>query len=144
MNTVAVGVFALTLLTGAVIVGTVAIGLSVPLYALVYLAVAALLFGTVIAVFCTKCPMRGEGCIHFFPGRVAALLPARQGKYTAVEITAVVAALLLIAAIPQYWLLSQVPLFALFWVFAGTGVFLILRRVCPRCDNACCPLRPKK
>ncbi|MCM2466857.1 hypothetical protein [Methanoculleus oceani] len=144
MKTVAVGVFALTLLAGAVIIGTVAISFVSPLYAPAYLAVAALLSGAVIAVFCTKCPMRGEGCIHFFPGRVAALLPARRGKYTAVEIAAVSVALLLIAAVPQYWLLSQIQLFALFWVLAGTGIFLILRRVCPGCDNACCPLRPKE
>jgi hypothetical protein len=144
MNSVAVGVFSLTLLTGAVIVGTAAIGLADPLYALAYLAVAALLVGMVIAVFCTKCPLRGEKCLHILPGRLAALLPARQGTYTAVEIAAVSAALLLIAALPQYWLLSQVPLFALFWAFAGTGVFLILRRVCPVCGNRCCPLRPKE
>jgi hypothetical protein len=144
MNTVVVGVFSITLLTGAVIAGTVAIGLAAPLSSLVYLAVAAFLFGTVIAVFCTKCPVRGRGCVHILPGRLAALLPARRVNYTAMDIVAVVAALLIIAAIPQYWLLSQAPFFALFWVFAGAGVFLILRRVCPRCDNVCCPLRPKE
>ncbi|KDE56068.1 hypothetical protein [Methanoculleus sp. MH98A] len=144
MNTVAVGVFSLTLLTGAVMAGAAAIGLAEPLYALVYLAVAALLVGTVIAAFCTKCPLRGEKCLHVLPGRLAALLPARRGEYTAVEVAVVVVALLLILAIPQYWLLSQVPLFALFWVLAGTGTFLILRRVCPGCGNRCCPLRLKE
>ncbi|SCL75167.1 hypothetical protein L21_1058 [Methanoculleus chikugoensis] len=144
MNTVAVGTFSLTLLTGAVIVGAVAIALAAPLYAPAYLAAAALLVGTVIAVFCTKCPLRGKGCLHVLPGRLAALLPARQGKYTAVEIAIVVVALLLIAAVPQYWLFSQVPLLALFWVLAGTGAVLILRRVCLVCGNRCCPLRPKE
>ncbi|MDV4343733.1 hypothetical protein HL657_11260 [Methanoculleus sp. YWC-01] len=144
MNSVAVGVFSLTLLTGAVMAGAAAIGLADPLYALAYLAVAALLVGTVIAAFCTKCPLKGKGCLHILPGRLAALLPARQGKYTAVEIAAVLVALLLIAAVPQYWLLSQVPLLALFWLLAGTGVFLINRRVCPVCGNRCCPLRPKE
>lgn len=127
----------------AVIAGAAAIARAAPLYALAYLAVAALLAGTVIAVFCMKCPLRGERCLHILPGRLATLLPARQGKYTAVEIAAVLAALLLIAAVPQCWLLSQVLPLALFWVLAGTGAFLILRRACPKCGNRCCPLRPR-
>lgn len=77
MNTVAIGVFSLSLLTGAVIAGAAAMALAAPPYALAYLAVAALLAGTIIAVFCTKCPLRGEGCVHVLPGRLAALLPAR-------------------------------------------------------------------
>ncbi len=143
MNRAAFGVFALMLLAGAFVTGVIAIGLSSPLYAATYLAVAALLSGAVIAIFFTKCPMRGKGCVHFLPGRIAALLPARQEKYTAVDIAAVSAGILLIVAVPQYWLFSQVRLFALFWVLGGTGLFLINRRVCPGCGNACCPVRPK-
>jgi len=143
MSKATIGVFSLLLLIAAVMIGVLAIGLFSPLYAAAYLCIAILSSGAVIAIFCTKCPLRGRNCVHLLPGMVAVLLPGRQGGYTAAENAAVSVAIVVIAAIPQYWLLSKLLLFVAFWLLGSVGLSLINRHVCPGCGNTCCPVRPK-
>lgn len=125
-------------------VGLFAVFAADPAIALVYLALAAVLFFVVLWGFCARCPHRGVSCAHLVPGLLASLLPERTCQpYSRWESAGVAIALLFMILFPQPWLLASLPLLVLFWALVA-GAFLEIRAaVCRGCANIYCPACPR-
>jgi hypothetical protein len=136
------GIMSIVLVVGAVGIGAAAIMPSSMHGALGYLAISALSAVTMVASFCTRCPHRGGTCPHVVPGRLAALLPAREpGPYNLLDSAGVAVPGFIILLAPQYWLISSFSLFLVFWTLALVGFAEIRTFVCGGCENGNCPMR---
>lgn len=135
------GIFMLSLLGSACVVGWVAISLESLVLGLLYLAVVAFALLAIVYCFCGKCICRLDACVSIFPGKLSQRLPERKGtQYTFWDIGAVFISLSTIALFPQYWLVKRVILFVIFWVlFLGAHAEIMLV-VCRRCGNERCPM----
>lgn len=139
------GVLSVTLIGISLLLGALAIGKTDLSTALLYMLVAAICFVVIVYAYCCKCICRDYACGHVLPGRLAAFLPKRkQGPYSMLDILAVLAALLLLVAIPQPWLIKSIPMFVGFWgLFLVAGIE-ILFFVCTTCKNDRCSLCKNK
>jgi hypothetical protein len=71
---------------------------------------------------------------------LAGKMPPRSGEYTTLDILGVVLPASAIVLMPQTWLLKDLFLFAVFWVFVAAAGAEVLFFVCRGCANARCPL----
>jgi amino acid transporter len=135
------GVFMLSLLGGAGVVGLVAILLESFVLSLIYLAVLCAALLIIVYCFCGKCLCRLDACVCIFPGELSKHLPERKGtNYTLWDIGAVFILLSAIALFPQYWLFKRTILLVIFWLlFVGAHTEIMLV-VCRRCGNERCPM----
>jgi len=142
MNRRNAGVTSILLILAAVLVGAEAMAKVSISFAVEYLAGSAFLGTITVAAFCTKCPEKGERCVHILPGKIAAVLPERKpGPYSPIDLAGVGIPALVVVLAPQYWLTKSPVLFLVFWVFAAGGLFLIRTDVCTGCGNRQCPMK---
>jgi hypothetical protein len=113
--------------------------------ALMYLGVVLLSFLLVLVSYCAKCPSRISGCAHVFPGKLTVYLTKRkEGPYSFSNILMTLLAIVAILAIPQLWLMYNIPSLVLFWVLIIIAVLEIVFLVCPDCSNRYCFLCSRK
>jgi hypothetical protein len=141
MNRQTHGILSLLIMVAAVLTGTFAITQSSSvIWAALYL-VGTLLSGLVIIYsFCTKCPCRNTSCGHVIPGKLTRLFPRRHGgRYAYSDMAGVTVPLVFLIVFPQYWLLSNPPLFILFAALCLIAAADIQFFVCKGCTNHFCP-----
>jgi membrane-bound metal-dependent hydrolase YbcI (DUF457 family) len=141
MNRQIHGILSLLIMFAAVLTATLAIiRSSSVIWAALY--VVGILLSSLIIVysFCTKCPCRNTGCGHVIPGILTRLFPPRpEGLYTFMDLAGVAIPLVFLIVFPQYWLLSNPPLFILFAVLCLIAAADIQFFVCKGCTNRFCP-----
>lgn len=133
------GVFSLILYSAAVAVGFFSMAAESMTLSLVYLLVSAFSALVLTYSFCTKCCQK-EACGHVLPGLLAKMMPRRSGKYTTMDILGVVLPVGAIVLMPQTWLLKDLFLFAVFWVFVAVAGAEVSLFMCKSCVNRACPL----
>ena len=136
------GVLSLCLILGAVGVGLTGVFGPSPLPPWIY--GVGCMVGAVITLFsyCAKCACKEEGCRHVFPGKLAAMLPARTpGKYFLWDYAGVLLPLGFILGFPQFWLWRTPFLWAIFWILVVLALGEIILFVCKGCGNTHCPFR---
>ena len=109
------------------------------LLALGYGIFTLLAFGTIITVYCAKCPCKTH-CAHGLPGLLASQIDRDPGPYTGLEITLLLAALFILLLLPNLWL-WHFPYWMLgYWLAVLIAIFQIRKFVCKPCGNLYCPL----
>lgn len=138
------GVLSLILVFLAIAVGTISIAGSSKYYALIYIIISLISFLIVVFSFCAKCPCRQKECGHVLPGKLTKILPERvKAPYNTRDYCGVLIPLLLIIAIPQFWLVNRLLLLVVFWVLMIIALLDIGLKVCKGCGNKDCPLNGK-
>lgn len=105
-----------------------------------YLAYVILIYiGTIMWVFCTRCPHYGQRCSYIFAGPLAEkLFTKREGEYTFSERVFPVAAFVVLLVFPILFVLNR-PIYLL--SFLGIIVLLAIVKpfiVCAACKNTGC------
>lgn len=96
----------------------------------------------IISVFyCSKCKCRDK-CNHLILGKISILFTkSNPGKYTFNNLIAgVIVPMLIVIALPQYWLFKQPVLLISYWIifaFAGLEIYFF---ICTRCLNDKCSM----
>jgi hypothetical protein len=109
------------------------------LLALGYGMFALLAFGTIIMVYCAKCPCKAH-CAHGLPGLLASRIDRDPGPYSALEITLLITALTILLILPNLWLWHFLYWMLGYWLLILIAVFQIRKFVCKPCGNLFCPL----
>ena len=115
------GITSLLLISTSFIIGLYATYLYSLIWAIIY--GITLLSGmlSILFCYCAKCPCKETNCGHYFPGKLTRLFPNRTpGKYKVWEKLGVFLPVILIIAIPQFWLFKNYLLLAIYW-----GLFII-------------------
>lgn len=133
------GIFSLVLLVAAVAVGFFSMVAESMTLGLVYLGVAALSVPVIAYSFCTKCCQKNS-CWHVLPGIIAGRMPPRTGAYSLWDILGFVLPAAILVLMPQTWLLKDMTLFVVFWLFVAVAGAEISLFVCRACSNKACPL----
>jgi len=96
----------------------------------------------VIAYFyCRKCPSNGNQCPHGVLGKIAKLYSLVDcSRYTKLEIAIVVLTIIFLIIIPQFALIKFIWLLVAFWILMIVAVVIIIKNLCPNCDNENCPI----
>jgi hypothetical protein len=141
MNRQTHGILSLLIMFAAVLTATFAIIRSSSVIWVALYLVGILLSSLIIVYsFCTKCPCRNTDCGHVIPGKLTRLFPPRpEGLYTFMDKAGVAIPLVFLIVFPQYWLLSNPPLFILFAVLCLIAAADIQFFVCNGCTNRFCP-----
>jgi hypothetical protein len=135
------GVVSLLLVFGSLLAGLAAVLRESAAMGIVYVVIIFISLPAILYSFCSKCPCRLDSCGHVFPGMLARLFPPRkEGRYTPSDIAGVVVPFLFLIGFPQWWLMENKVLLAVFWVPAVIGVLEIRPYVCPGCGNEMCPM----
>ncbi|MTI81107.1 MAG: hypothetical protein FH758_09500 [Firmicutes bacterium] len=135
------GFISLILIVIAVIFGAVIISRVSPLWAVVYLILSMISALLIVYSFCSKCPCNAVSCGHFFPGKIAQVLPKREeGLYGALDYVGVLASFIILFLFPQYWLRNEIILITIFWGLVLIALLDIAFFVCKGCENKYCPL----
>ncbi|MBN1438855.1 MAG: hypothetical protein JW929_05530 [Anaerolineales bacterium] len=135
------GILSLAFAGTAVGLGAAAVFRASIWFGVCYLLLCPAAMSVVLFAYCAKCPCKG-GCAHVLPGKAAALFRRRPGPYSAAEIAALCASLLLLTAIPQPFLWRHPAWLAVFWVLMGVAAVQIRGAVCRACGNLYCPINP--
>ncbi len=108
---------------------------------MLYIAIVAFSFLTVVYSFCSKCTCRLDSCAHILPGKLTKLLPERkQTHYTFWDALGILIPLAVMLAFPQFWLWKNKILLIIFWLFFLIAIIEIKLSVCKACKNEGCPL----
>lgn len=139
------GVFSLVLAGCAFLIAVIAVTTSVWPLGLIYIFLILVSLLSVVYFYCSKCDCKDSGCGHIFPGLLTKLLakvlpPRKPGAYNNIEYAATYGPLALIILFPQVWLLKEISLFILFWLFIALAALEIRLYVCKGCQNKKCPL----
>lgn len=135
------GVMTIILILAAIGVGIAAIALKTALGALIYAAVIVLALPLLIHLFCGKCVCRETNCLMVYPAKLYRRLPGRRdGDYTGPDLAAIVGILVLLVAVPQYWLWQTKALFIAFWILIFGAHAEVMTIVCRACENCRCPV----
>ncbi len=135
------GIISMTLMLAASVIAAVTAFLVSWVWGVLYLVVCAAAYGVTIFIFCAKCPCQ-DCCAHVLPGLLAKALTNRQpGPYTGAALTAVSIGLLLMVALPLFWLWRYPVLLAVYLVLFAIALVQIRTAICQVCANDFCPLR---
>jgi Carbohydrate esterase, sialic acid-specific acetylesterase len=105
-----------------------------PMMAGVYLTVALLSFVLIVVSYCAKCPHCGSQCVHVLPGKIAAVLTKpKSGAHSFADILLIIIGINAVILIPQLWLVYDLRLLVLFWVFIVAAGFVVVCLICPGC-----------
>jgi hypothetical protein len=138
------GVISLVIAGIAIIIAFISIFLNSVSIAILYLIVLMIASFAVSYFYCLKCTAR-TNCAHVLPGKLTNLFASPKSKnYNFLDYFVTVTALLLIAGIPQYWLIKRMELFFIFWGLLGVAFVEVRSYVCTRCNNSLCPGNKKK
>ena len=136
------GVASVAVITGATLVAVSAAWNHSTLAGIGYGVLLAVSVPVVLYAYCSKCPLRYDGCRHVVFGPITRLLPRREtSHYEFLDYVGVTVppAILVIAAQPFLW---QRPLMLVaYWVLLTAGLSEIRLFVCRGCNNTLCPLR---
>lgn len=136
--------FSLLLMVSLVVLGFYAIAISSVQSAVLYFLFCIMCIAIILYLFCSKCPCRAAGCAHFLFGPVAdKLFSRKQGPYSRTDIILTGAGFLGIILFPQYWLLSEHTLLAIYWVCVALTFWEVKAYVCKVCGNELCPAHKK-
>lgn len=109
------------------------------LLAILYCVCLAFSLTAIVAAYCRKCYQKNKDCVHFNLGKLSHFMPTPQnGKYTVLEYSVTIAAVLLILGFPQYWLVQNQSILAAYWLLTLGAVCEILVFVCRACKNRLC------
>lgn len=116
------------------------------LAAIIYLVVILAGGYLILMSYCRKCPhCNNNTCRHYFPGKIAKRLPYKKtGKYTVMEISTVIVSVLILFAVPLFFLAESLVIMIVYLLLWGLGVLMVRLRVCPGCLNRWCPICPNR
>jgi hypothetical protein len=136
MRNMPYSIISLFFIFAAISVAIVSVFPSSPMMAGMYLAVALASIVLILVSYCGKCPCRNSECRHVFPGKLITFLPEKKDNpYSFFDVFMTLIGIAAIVLIPQLWLVSNIPLLILFWVFTIVAGFMIVFLVCPGCPN---------
>lgn len=143
MNTKFYGIMSLVLFFAAIVIGLYVMARAQTTMAIVYFGIIVVGMLAILYFFCGKCPCRDESCAHVLPGYLSNIYPKRkQEPYTKTDLAITVIFLLLLIAVPQKWLFTNMRMFLMFWIFILGALVQIRLRVCVACSNKNCPGHP--
>lgn len=128
---------------GFMIVGTWGIFVQAPFWAVIYLLYSLAAF--VLVIFpglCAHCPYPSlySTCLFLPPAWVNRFYPYQGPQMHPAAKMMTFIAMAGIIAMPQFWLLSSLPLFILFWTLALPTVAAFPMYYCRRCRHFDCPM----
>ena len=128
---------------GFVAVGTYAIFKQAPAWAVIYIVFSLSAFALVVLPgLCAHCPYpsKHSTCLFLPPELVNRFYPYKSPHMRPAAKIAVVAAMAVMVIIPQFWLLEDLPMLALFWLLGAPLLMLFPTHYCRRCRHFECPL----
>ena len=117
-----------------------AIFLKSLLWSLVYLGLFIAWFPIMLLFFCNRCAYYEETC--FFYLSVLSRLVAKKREGSAPLAARIPFYLIgfLTVAMPQYWLVQDIPLLIIFWLATISFASGFVRNMCMHCRSLGCPL----
>lgn len=92
---------------------------------------------------CSKCTAKAK-CSHVLPGLIGKIRPCKSAKkYGIKEFTAILIGFGSITGVSQLILFDNPILTIIFWSQIVTGGLFIILKICPTCENKCCPISEK-
>jgi hypothetical protein len=135
------GVVSLGLLGIAIIIGFLGILVENVEMASLYLIFVFISPFPVCYFFCLKCPVRSINCAHVFPGKLTKIFkPKGSRKYTFTDYFITFFVLIILIALPQFWLFQRPLMLTSFWILTLFAGFEAKFFVCVSCQNVNCPL----
>jgi hypothetical protein len=128
---------------GVLIIGACGIYLESITFGLIY--TAFIFFGQSVLLsycLCAHCPYPHEysDCL-FAPARlVKKSYKFRAGPLSVLDKIGFIVMIVGVVVIPQYWLLKNYAILAIFWVFCLPTYAGLIFYECKRCRHFCCPL----
>jgi Na+/proline symporter len=128
---------------GFMAVGAYAIARQNPLWAWAYVALGV--FGFTLVVLpniCARCPYPSQfsTCLFLPPGLMKRFYPYKETKMSLSGKIATLLAMAGMVIMPQFWLVHNLPLFALFWLIGLPVLTAFPFYYCSRCRNFSCPM----
>lgn len=128
---------------GFMAIGTYGIYKQAPVWAAIYVVYALLAFARIIVPgLCAHCPypsMHGT-CLFLPPALLNRFYPYRGPRMNAVEKITVGVAMAGLVIMPNVWLIADLPLLALFWLFGLPTLAAFPRHYCKHCRHFDCPM----
>ena len=109
------------------------------LYGIIYTLVILSGFLFISFFYCRKCTIR-KNCNHLFPGMISVVVKYCEKEYKKNDLIITLVPILLMIALPQYWLFYELILFIIFWFLMAIAGIEINLFVCKSCRNVKCPL----
>ena len=128
---------------GFMAVGTYGIFKQSPGWAAIYVAYSVLSFALVVLPgLCTHCPFpfKYGTCLFLPPGLINRFYPYKGPRMHAASKIAVPIVLVVMALLPNIWLVSDPPLLMLFWLLGLPTLAVFPMHYCRRCRHFDCPL----
>ncbi|MBI2910346.1 MAG: hypothetical protein HYX92_22100 [Chloroflexi bacterium] len=130
------------LLLGWLTIGVLAVATNNIALGFIYLGLIALKLLAVAYADCRTCPRRSGRCTHFFLGRLSTFLLGKKPVHGSFGGHAPIGVMwIALHLFPQYWLLPNKLLLALFWLLPILAILFLRFEVCWKvCGNVHCPL----
>ncbi|MBN2436505.1 MAG: hypothetical protein JXK07_14690 [Spirochaetes bacterium] len=141
-------------ITGITSIGLVFVAIGIAMYQLfsisflfgaVYTVCVPLVFLNVIYIYCRRCTHSLDGsCRHVLFGLIVGRLfkPTSPKPYTLNEILIALLPLVILIALPLYWLWQIPVLFFSFLTLLAVAGAIVVKGVCPGCKNSSCAMCP--
>ena len=137
------GVFSLALIDLAFIIAIYSIALQSIAMAGLFTLLIIVGFGIVIYSFCTKCSSNKD-CGHVLLGPIAQKMPKKEiGNYKTKHYLGALVPILILVAIPQYWIWQSLWSGISFWALFAIAGSEVNKFVCTKCNNRACALCKK-
>lgn len=134
------GVFSLTLVMLAFILGIVVVFMSSIIVGAVLAAILILFYIFIPKLVCAKCPSR-ENCGHVVLGKLSQTFSPYCVKNMGLgDLIVLVFFMVPLVVVPQFWLYKHLVFLIVYWALMLIGGADILLFVCPACGNIKCPL----
>ncbi len=108
-------------------------------WGVVYASVVVFGFMSISFTYCTKCIIRSN-CKHFFPGLISQLVKHKNKAYTKADFIVTIISVVLMIALPQYWLFEKIKYFIVFWILIIIAGVEVIFFVCKTCGNKKCAM----
>ncbi len=113
------------------------------LFGIVYISVVVFGSISISLTYCTKCTIRSN-CKHFFPGLISQLVKYKDKAYTKTDFIVTIFSVVLMVALPQYWLFENIKFFIVFWILLTIVSVEVIFFVCKTCGNTKCVMCKSK